>query len=57
MIKHIVMWRLQDEAGGANNVENLESGILSYYGVHLSDTGNRQVAGQVLKALGARYIN
>ncbi len=38
------------------NVENLESGILTYDGVHLSDAGNRLVAEQVLKALGERGI-
>lgn len=39
-----------------NNVENLESGILTYDGVHLNDAGNRLVAQQVLKALGERGI-
>ena len=39
-----------------HNVENLESGILTYDGVHLSDEGNRLVAEQVLKALGERGI-
>lgn len=38
------------------NGENLESGILTYDGVHLNDAGNRLVAEQVLKALGERSI-
>lgn len=38
------------------NGENIERGILTYDGVHLSDEGNRLVAEQVLKALGERSI-
>jgi len=39
-----------------NGEKNLERGILTYDGVHLSDEGNRLVAEQVLKALGERSI-
>lgn len=39
-----------------HNPDNLEKGVLTYDGVHLSDEGNRLVAGEVLKALGERGI-
>jgi len=39
-----------------HNPDNLEQGILTYDGVHLSNAGNRLVAEQVLKALGEKGI-
>jgi len=37
-----------------HNRDNLEKGILTYDGVHLSDEGNRLVAEEVLRALGEK---
>ena len=37
-----------------HNPDNLEQGILTHDGVHLSDAGNRLVAGEILRSLGER---
>ena len=37
-----------------HNLENIEDGMLTYDGVHLTSEGNRLVAGELLKILGAK---